>query len=112
DPKGLLLTLATRACLRRDSGPKLVAAHGTGTVLMRRPTLSVVRGLLSRMKPGQVYELVVHPGMVDDELLASGDGYVEGRESDRRLLVSDEFRALIRHAGLQVRSFSDGPTVQ
>ncbi len=109
DVKGVLLRLATLACRRRDPGPPIAAARGTGTVLMRRPTLPVVRSLLSRMKPGQVYELVVHPGRVDEALRASGDGYLEGRESERRLLVSEEFRALIRHAGLQVRSFHEGP---
>jgi predicted glycoside hydrolase/deacetylase ChbG (UPF0249 family) len=104
DPKGLALRLASLACLRGASRPRL-SARGTGTALMKRPTLRVLRTLMSRMKPGRVYELVVHPGTVDEALSASGDGYLQGRESERELLGSEEFRALIRHAGLRVRSF-------
>ena len=72
---------------------------------MKHPTLPALRTILSRMQPGRIYELVVHPGLVDEALLASGDGYVRGREAERALLLSDEFRALIRHAGLEVTSF-------
>lgn len=104
DPKGLVLRLATRVCLR-GKGKTPVRAHGTGTALMRHPTLTVLRTLLSRMEPGHAYELVVHPGTMDPELLASGDGYLGGRESERRLLASDEFQAVLRGAGLQVMDF-------
>lgn len=100
DLTGLLLFLATRASLRRG-GLELAAAHGFG--LTKRPTLAVLRSLVSRMKPGRTYELVVHPGFVDAELRASGDGYLEGREKEQKLLTSEEFRAVLRHAGLELR---------
>ncbi len=108
DLKGLGLSVASRVAFRgsrrRSHGP-----CGSGTALMKRPTLSVIRSLLSRMKPGRSYELVVHPGVVDAALRSSGDRYVEGREREQELLLSQEYRAVLRHAGIELRAASPGP---
>jgi len=101
DLKGICLSMASRIAFR-GGRQTLHGSRGSGTALMKRPTLAVVRGLLSRMKPGRCYELVVHPGVVDEALRASGDHYVEGREREQELLLSQEYRAVLRHAGLAV----------
>ena len=112
DPKGLVLALATRRSLRAEVRPP-AAAHGFGTAFMRRPTLERFRALLSRTRRGRTYELVVHPGRVDAELIASGDAYVEGREMEERLIASEEFRAVVRHAGLELRDLgsAEAPSI-
>lgn len=102
DAKGIVLVLATRRALRAEVRPP-GAARGFGTSFMRQPTLRRVESLLSRTRPGRTYELVVHPGRVDAELIASGDAYIEGREREERLIASEEFRAVVRHAGLELR---------
>jgi len=71
---------------------------------MGRPSLRRARRLLARASPGRTYELVVHPGIPDADLARSGDGYRKGRELERRLLDSDEFRALVRNAGFEMVS--------
>jgi dolichyl-phosphate beta-glucosyltransferase len=97
--KGLLLRLASRAAFRGEAR-SLAAARGCGTALGRNPTLPYARALLSRMKPGERYELVVHPGRVDEALRASGDEYLDEREQERRLLFSPEVDALLRQWGM------------
>lgn len=107
DSKGLLLRVVSKRCRRLGTGPG-IAARGTGTALMRHATLPVARTIVSRMQPGRVYELVVHPGAVDEALLATGDAYTQGRERERTLIGSDEFRALLRSAGLEITDFHEG----
>ena len=101
--KSLLLSLATRRALRADSDLP-IAAHGFGTAFMRQPTVRLLRSVLSRAKPGRTYEFVVHPGRVDPELRSSGDTYLEGREREADFLASEEFRAIVRHAGVAILS--------
>ncbi|HZI92844.1 MAG TPA: ChbG/HpnK family deacetylase [Patescibacteria group bacterium] len=101
DLKGLLLSLASRAA-RRAGIDRFVEARGSGTALMRRPTLAVLQSLLLRMKPGRTYELVVHPGIVDLALRDSGDAYLAGREKEQQLLASEEYRAALRHHGIEL----------
>ena len=103
DVKGLLLILATRSAAPGHAA-RPPSAHGFGTSLMGRPSLRRARRLLARASPGRTYELVVHPGIPDADLARSGDGYRKGRELERRLLDSDEFRALVRNAGFEMVS--------
>jgi chitin disaccharide deacetylase len=104
DLGGALLALATRIG-RRGAGPSLAPAHGFGAALPRRPTLRAIRVALARMEPGRTYEMIVHPGAVDDALVATGDGYLEGRERERELLDSAELRAALAAAGLELVNF-------
>ena len=102
DLKGWLLWLASRSARRAGIGT-YASVRGAGTALMHRPTLAVLQSLLGRMKPGRTYELVVHPGLVDMALKATGDPYLDGRERERALLASDEYRAVLRHAGVELK---------
>ena len=110
DLKGILLAYASRAARRAGIG-QYAEAQGAGTALMRRPTLAVLQSLLSRMKPGRTYELVVHPGIVDLALKATGDGYVEGRQKEQELLSSEEYRAALRHAGVELAEPDHMPAI-
>jgi dolichyl-phosphate beta-glucosyltransferase len=98
--KGALLAAASRIAARGRYGA-LAACHGFGTTLTREPTLPVLRSLLSRLKPGESYELVMHPGLVDRDLVDSGDAYTTGREVELELIVSEEFQAALQQAGLR-----------
>jgi predicted glycoside hydrolase/deacetylase ChbG (UPF0249 family) len=102
--KGSLLALASRIDLGR-AGRSLAPARGFGNALLTRPTLDVVRGAIDRMEPGRTYEMVVHPGEVDDALLATGDDYHEGRCAERALLESEELRAVLGIAGIELVDF-------
>ena len=108
DFRGLMLALATHVCAR-PAGLDGASAHGFGTSLMRRPTVGNVRTLLSRARPGRTYEMVVHPGVPDGALADSGDGYVQGRELERRLIASEEFRAVVRNAGFELVPLGSAP---
>jgi dolichyl-phosphate beta-glucosyltransferase len=101
DVKGMLLILATLRAVPHD-GTATPAAHGFGTSLMGSPSLRRARRLLARARPGRTYELVVHPGIPDAGLLESGDAYRQGRALERRLLASEEFRAVVRNAGFEL----------
>jgi len=112
DPRSLLLAMATRHSLRtlRAAGPDgPAAAHGFGTAFMRRPTARLLQSILSRARPGAIYEFVVHPGQVDSELRSSGDGYLEGREREAAFLASEEFRAVVRHARVSILNAAQDP---
>jgi predicted glycoside hydrolase/deacetylase ChbG (UPF0249 family)/glycosyltransferase involved in cell wall biosynthesis len=102
-PKSLLLALASRRAIKAESGLP-IAAHGFGAAFMRQPTVRLLRRILSGAKPGKVYEFVVHPGRVDAELRSSGDAYLEGREKEAAFLASEEFRAVLRNAGVEILS--------
>jgi dolichyl-phosphate beta-glucosyltransferase len=102
--KGSLLALASRIDLMR-AGRALLPARGFGNALLRRPTLGVVRSALGKMEPGGTYEMVVHPGEMDDALLATGDDYRHGRHAERALLESEELRAALGIAGIEVADF-------
>jgi dolichyl-phosphate beta-glucosyltransferase len=104
DLKGWLLSLASRSDLKR-AGRSLVPARGFGSALLSRPTLDVVRSAIDRMAPGETYEMVVHPGEVDDALVATGDDYHHGRRLERALLESEELRAALAIAGIEVVGF-------
>ena len=108
DFRGLMLAVATRVCAR-PAGLDGACAHGFGTSLMRRPTVGNVRTLLARARPGRTYEMVVHPGVPDGALADSGDGYVRGRELERRLISSEEFRAVVRNAGFELVPLGRAP---
>lgn len=109
DPKSLLLAMATRRSLRAAVPNGQTAAHGFGTAFMRRPTARLLQSVLSRARPGAVYEFVVHPGQVDAELRSSGDGYLEGREREAAFLASEEFRAVVRHARVSILNAAKDP---
>jgi predicted glycoside hydrolase/deacetylase ChbG (UPF0249 family)/glycosyltransferase involved in cell wall biosynthesis len=100
--KSLLLRLASRRALRAADGAP-VTAHGFGAAFMREPTVRHLHKVLSRARPGRVYEFVVHPGRVDAALRSSGDTYIEGREREASFLSSAEFRAVVRHTGVALR---------
>ena len=106
-PKSLLLALATRRALRADSGCP-ITAHGFGAAFMRQPTARLLQSVLSRTRPGRTYEFVVHPGLVDAALRSSGDTYIEGREREVAFLASEEFRAVVRHAGVEILHRGNG----
>jgi dolichyl-phosphate beta-glucosyltransferase len=92
--RGVILAAMSRVASRGTPFDE-TRTHGFGTGLDRQPTLPVLRALVARLRPGRRYELVVHPGRVDEALLASGDGYVGGREVERRLLLSREGLSLL-----------------
>jgi dolichyl-phosphate beta-glucosyltransferase len=96
--KGIALAIATRLSVGRRYR-RLVVAHGAGIPLRDRATLDVLRESLQGARPGETIELVVHPGFADDGLRASGDSYLEGREGELALLVSEETRSWIRLSG-------------
>ena len=108
--KGALLSLASRIDVARF-GRGLAPARGFGNALLRRPTLDVVRAAIEKMEPGKTYEMVVHPGEVDDALLATGDDYHDGRSLERALLESEELRAALEIAGVEIVSFRRGAAV-
>ncbi|HEX4825815.1 MAG TPA: ChbG/HpnK family deacetylase [Candidatus Polarisedimenticolaceae bacterium] len=104
DIKGLALAIATRIDLgRRHRG--LPGARGAGTALMEHGSFDALRATLQNAEPGETYELVVHPGVVDDDLRSSGDRYHAGRERERELLAADETRAWLRFAGFELCDF-------
>jgi predicted glycoside hydrolase/deacetylase ChbG (UPF0249 family) len=72
---------------------------------MRRPDLATALRIISKMRVDRVYELVVHPGIVDPVLASCGDAYLHGREAERALIASGDFRRLIEGRGLRLRSF-------
>jgi|WetSurMetagenome_2_1015567.scaffolds.fasta_scaffold43387_3 predicted glycoside hydrolase/deacetylase ChbG (UPF0249 family) len=104
DIKGIALALATRI----DVGHRyrhVVGARGAGTALRDHATLDGLQATLRDTIPGETYELVVHPGVVDEDLRTSGDGYWGGREKERALLAAEETRAWLRFAGFELRDF-------
>lgn len=107
DVKGIALALATRIDVGRRYR-HVAAAHGAGTALRDHATLRDLRATLQDAVPGETYELVVHPGFVDDDLRESGDAYREGREQERALLAAEETRAWLRFAGFELRDFRGG----
>lgn len=109
DVRGIALAIATRVDLgTRYRG--VTAARGAGTGLTGRATLSRLISTLRDAAPGETYELVVHPGVVDDTLRASGDSYQEGREQERTLLAAEETRAWLRVAGFELGDFRASAT--
>jgi dolichyl-phosphate beta-glucosyltransferase len=104
DIKGMLLAVASRAAMRSD-GSVATVARGFGAALASQPTVASLRADLSRTEPGVTYELVVHPGVVDEALRTSGDTYLGEREVEWEFLASEEFRALLRDAGLILTDF-------
>lgn len=107
DVKGIALALATRIDVGRRYR-HVMGAHGAGTALRDHATLRDLRATLQDTRPGETYELVVHPGLVDDDLRGSGDGYHEGREQERSLLAAEETRAWLRFAGFELHDFRGG----
>jgi len=105
--KGIALAVATRLSVGRRFR-HLVAARGAGVPLRDRATLDALRASLQGARPGETIELVVHPGFPDDGLLASGDGYREGRDDERALLASEETRSWIRLSGFRPSDFRGG----
>lgn len=102
--KEMGLAIATRLAVGRRFR-HLIAARGAGIPLRDHPTLDALRAMLVEARPGDTIELVVHPGFPDEELRASGDGYREGREGERALLVSEETRSWIRLSGFRPSDF-------
>ncbi len=101
--KGSVLALASRLTQgspRRRPG----AARALGPAIAARPRVETVRALLSRMRPGETYEMIVHPGTTDSALVETGDGYPGPREAERDLLLSEDFRAVLGFAGVETRS--------
>ena len=104
DIKGIALALATRIDLgRRHHG--VSGARGAGTALMEHGSFDALRATLQNAEPGETYELVVHPGLVDDDLRASNDRYRMGRERERTLLAAEETRAWLHFAGFELCDF-------
>lgn len=104
DIKGLALALATRIDIGRHHGG-VIGARGAGTALMDHASFRDLRATLQDAKPGQTYELVMHPGLVDDDLNSSGEPYRAGRERERLLLAADETRAWLSFAGFELCDF-------
>jgi predicted glycoside hydrolase/deacetylase ChbG (UPF0249 family) len=102
--KGIALALATRLSVGRRFR-HLVAARGAGVPLRGHATLDALRAALQGARPGETIELVVHPGFPDAALRASGDGYQEGRDDERALLVAEETRSWIRLSGFRPSDF-------
>ena len=104
DIKGLALSIATRIDLgRRHRG--VTGARGAGTALMEHASFDALRATLQNAEPGKTYELVVHPGEVDDDLRSTNDRYRTGRERERRLLSAGETRAWLRFNGFELCDF-------
>jgi predicted glycoside hydrolase/deacetylase ChbG (UPF0249 family) len=108
DVKGLALSLATKLGVGRRFR-HVVHSHGAGTALRDAATLEGLKAVLRSTRPGESYELVVHPGIVDEGLKASGDGYGDGREAERALLEAEETRAWLRLAGFRLGDFRTKP---
>jgi predicted glycoside hydrolase/deacetylase ChbG (UPF0249 family) len=104
DVKGALLALATRVGLGRRFR-YVVRSRGAGTSLRDAATLEGLKAVLRDARPGRTYELVVHPGIVDEALRASGDAYHDGREAERKLLEAEETRAWLQLAGFRLADF-------
>lgn len=104
DVKGMALALATRVGLGRRLR-HVVRSRGSGTALRDAATFEGLKEVLAATRPGRTYELVVHPGIVDDALRESGDGYEDGREAERKLLDAEETRAWLQIAGFRLRDF-------
>ena len=56
--------------------------------------------------PEGVTELMVHPAVVDAELLASS-GYAEPREAELAVLTSDATRLAVREGSIQLARYAD-----
>jgi len=104
DVKGALLALATRVGLGRRFR-YVVRSRGAGTSLRDAATLEGLKAVLRDARPGRTYELVVHPGIVDEALRASGDAYHDGREAEPKLLEAEETRAWLQLAGFRLADF-------
>ena len=104
--KGLGLSIATRLCVG-NRFRHLVAARGAGVTLSERTTLAGLRASLLPARPGETVELVVHPGIPDEALTASGDSYRDGRRLERALLFSEETRSWLRLSGFSPTDFRD-----
>lgn len=65
---------------------------------------------LIRALPEGLTEFMCHPGYCDDELRAAPTRLTESRETELRALQSDEIRATLERAGVELTSFVDaGP---
>ncbi len=103
--KGMLLSLVTWINFSRNAQLQTYV-RGFGTKLDRYPTPKRLRKGFSYMKDGKAYELIVHPGLVDHELIASCDGYLRGRQLERAMIASPEFQILLASACLVLTDFS------
>jgi predicted glycoside hydrolase/deacetylase ChbG (UPF0249 family) len=65
---------------------------------------------LIRALPEGLTEFMCHPGYCDDELRASPTRLTDSRETELRALLSNEIRAALKRAGVELTSFADaGP---
>ncbi|HUM05024.1 MAG TPA: ChbG/HpnK family deacetylase [Terriglobales bacterium] len=55
--------------------------------------------------PDGTWELVCHPGYVDDDLRTSHTRLLESREAERRLLTSPEFRRFLREQDIELINY-------
>ncbi len=99
--KGAVLALASRLTLgspRKRPG----SARGFGLAIAARPGVGTVRAALSRMRPGETYEMLVHLGTADSALAETGDRYSGSREAERDLLLSEDLRAVLGFSGVRL----------
>ncbi len=64
--------------------------------------------VLSGFKPG-IYEIMCHPGFVDDELKSSGTTYLLQREAEVRALTDPGVKEYIASSRLELMSWKDLP---
>ena len=90
---------------RRDGTVHFIGASASG-----RLSMEYFRRKLPRLKPGNVYELMCHPGHFDtDEIQTPSLLAYHAWEQELSVLLSDEFRALCESCGIDLIGFRNLP---
>jgi predicted glycoside hydrolase/deacetylase ChbG (UPF0249 family) len=85
--------------MKTTDGTVGIAATGIlNSTWLRR----IVQGL-----PEGTWELVCHPGYVDEDLRAAGTRLQESRETERQALLSEEFRRILREERIELISYAE-----
>jgi predicted glycoside hydrolase/deacetylase ChbG (UPF0249 family) len=103
----LLRSLALKT-LSRKSAPQPGTPGLLGLAPSGRINMAYLRGILPRLQPGNVYELMCHPGQDDPAAQAHPKlrRYHDWR-GELRCLLSSEFRAELGRNSIQLARFRD-----
>ncbi len=104
DARSLALAVASLLSVGRRHR-SLVAADASGVATQKRDRLDDLKAFLVQTANRETCELTVHPGIVDDDLIRSGDGYRAQREEERALLAAAETQAWFRLNDFELTSF-------